>query len=86
MASQYKPFDISHFCRVYLRFISMTGQQVNTYYERPQHLSDEEITSEALVNAEDMKKRFHLRDLISIYIGRTATDVAFYESQPNPQN
>ena len=86
MTSQYKPFDISKFCRVYLRFISMTGQKVDTYYERPQHLSDEEITKEALVNAEDMKKRFQLRDLVSIYIGRTAADVAFYESQPNPLN
>ena len=69
--SKYQPVDLSKNCRVYFFFVSNDGSRVNTYYDRPQFLSDNVITKEALKNAEDMKRKFQLKDLISIYIART---------------
>ena len=43
-------------------------------------MMDQAITSEALVNAEDMKKRFGLLELVSIFIARTPRQVVQYEA------
>ena len=44
-------------------------------------MTDQMITSEALTNAEDMKSRFGLRELVSIFIARTPEQVVQFESQ-----
>lgn len=81
MTSKFQAFDINKYCRVYFAFLSREGKKDITYYERPQFLSDRIITSEALINAEDMKQKFGFKDLMSIYIARTVNQVNEYETE-----
>ena len=80
MENKFKPFDIKTNCRVYFAFLNKDNKKVTCYYERPQYVPDNAITSEALVYAEDMKKKFGFVDLISLYIARTPEQVKEYES------
>ena len=81
MESKFQPFDINKYCRVYFAFLDKNSEITTLYYERPQIMPDQAITSEALINAEDMKKRFGLLDLVSIFIARTPSQVAQYEAK-----
>lgn len=80
MENKFKPFDIKTNCRVYFAFLNKENKEDICYYERPQLVPDDVITSEALVNAEDLKKKFGFVDLISLYIARTPEQVKAYES------
>ena len=80
MESKFQPFDIKNYCRVYSAFLDKNNETTTLYYERPQIMMDQAITSEALVNAEDMKKRFGLLELVSIFIARTPRQVVQYEA------
>ena len=80
MESKFQPFDIKNYCRVYFAFLDKNNEATTLYYERPQIMMDQVITSEALVNAEDMKKRFGLLELVSIFIARTTRQVVQYEA------
>lgn len=79
MENKFKPFDIKTNCRVYFAFLTKDNKKAILYYERPQFAPDDVITSEALVNAEDMKRQFDYVDLISVYIARTPEQVKEYE-------
>ena len=80
MESKFQSFDIKNYCRVYFSFLDKNNETTTLYYERPQIMMDQIISSEALINAEDMKKRFGLIELVSIYIARTPSQVIQYEA------
>ena len=81
MESKFQPFDIKNYCRIYFTFQRNDIESTTLYYDRPQIMTDQMITSEALTNAEDMKSRFGLRELVSIFIARTPEQVVQFESQ-----
>ena len=81
MVSKFQPFDIKKYCRVFFLFVGADGKKFSTYYERVQIMPDAMITREALMNAEDMKKRFCLKELMGIFIARTPAQVKEVENQ-----
>lgn len=80
MENKFKPFDIKTYCRVYLAFLNKDNKKDTCYYERYQFMTDHDITSEALIIAEDMKNKLCGAELLSVYVARTPEQVKEYEA------
>jgi len=63
--------DFKTECSVFI-IASNMNDTLKFHYERPQYLSDEELTKEAHINFNDMKEKKlnNVTDLISIFIAR----------------
>ena len=80
MGNMFQPFDIKHYCRVYFTFLNQENEKTILYYNRPQSLTDEAVMEEARANAEDMKIRYGLVELVCVNIARTPVQVILYET------